>query len=280
MILGWLANPSWGCRHFPCDFWSSYEYLIHYQSEDSRANSMLTIELRVLIIFWARSPISFNHLSFWYPFKYRWLNKKSNSISSVYLIPNWSLSFHGSVNLKLSLGIYKLTLRKLSQEEQGALGSIPALRSTDSTTYWWLFCNKQRFSSAWSAGQLFLGSNKILLSSQWWPLNHRIQRLVLSSLLSGLWRCLYQFIHLCWEGCDDHNHPLLLEAAWLGWPLTTFMAELGDLFLLCYKTWKVHGDLFLRHQSKSQQSLTFMNVFPSLNASICTIEQGWARCTV
>ena len=129
-----------------------------------RSCCLLSLEC---LSYFEHSPISFNHLSLWYPFKYRCPNKKSNSISSVYLIPNWSLSFHGSVNLKLSLGIYKLTLRKLSQEEQGALGSIPALRSTDSTTHWWLFCNKQRFSSAWSAVQLFLGSNKILLSSQW-----------------------------------------------------------------------------------------------------------------
>ena len=31
----WLANPCQGCNHFPHDFQSPYEYLIHNQSEDS-----------------------------------------------------------------------------------------------------------------------------------------------------------------------------------------------------------------------------------------------------
>ena len=30
-----LANPNSARSHFPHDFWSSYEYLIHYQSEHS-----------------------------------------------------------------------------------------------------------------------------------------------------------------------------------------------------------------------------------------------------
>ena len=29
----WLAHPSWGHRHFSHNFWSSYEYLIHYRSD-------------------------------------------------------------------------------------------------------------------------------------------------------------------------------------------------------------------------------------------------------
>ena len=33
-----LANPNWSHRHFPLYFWSSYAYLINYQSEDSRVH--------------------------------------------------------------------------------------------------------------------------------------------------------------------------------------------------------------------------------------------------
>ena len=36
--LRWLANPKRGPSHFPYNFWSSYEYLIHYQSEDLHAH--------------------------------------------------------------------------------------------------------------------------------------------------------------------------------------------------------------------------------------------------
>jgi hypothetical protein len=32
------ANPNRGCSHFPHDVWSAYQYLSHYQSEDSRAH--------------------------------------------------------------------------------------------------------------------------------------------------------------------------------------------------------------------------------------------------
>ena len=66
----WLANPNWGCSHFPQIPWSSYDYLIRHQSEDSHAHHiltkvppiMLTIESRK--VFWACSPISFKHMSF------------------------------------------------------------------------------------------------------------------------------------------------------------------------------------------------------------------------
>ena len=34
----WLASANRGHGHFPHYFWSSYEYFIHYQSEDSRAH--------------------------------------------------------------------------------------------------------------------------------------------------------------------------------------------------------------------------------------------------
>ena len=33
----WLANPNRGCRHFPRDFWSSFEYLMHCWGEGSHA---------------------------------------------------------------------------------------------------------------------------------------------------------------------------------------------------------------------------------------------------
>jgi hypothetical protein len=67
---GWLANPSQGCSQFPRN---SHEFLIHYQSEDSCAHQMLihilpimlTIELRIVTIFWARYSISSKHVSFW-----------------------------------------------------------------------------------------------------------------------------------------------------------------------------------------------------------------------
>ena len=73
MSTRWLANPSRGCRCFPHHSWRSYEYLIHCQTEDSCAHwmvmytlpIMLTIEPRMVTIFWACSPISFRHKSFW-----------------------------------------------------------------------------------------------------------------------------------------------------------------------------------------------------------------------
>jgi hypothetical protein len=34
----WLASANRGHGHFPHYFWSSYEYLVYYQSEDSRAH--------------------------------------------------------------------------------------------------------------------------------------------------------------------------------------------------------------------------------------------------
>jgi hypothetical protein len=37
----WLAYPNQGCTHFPHNIWSLYEYIIHYQSEDSYAHQMV-----------------------------------------------------------------------------------------------------------------------------------------------------------------------------------------------------------------------------------------------
>ena len=34
----WLANPHWGGSHFPHSFHSSYEYLIHFQSQHSHVH--------------------------------------------------------------------------------------------------------------------------------------------------------------------------------------------------------------------------------------------------
>ena len=31
---GWLPYPNQGCSHFSHNFGSSYEYLVHHQSED------------------------------------------------------------------------------------------------------------------------------------------------------------------------------------------------------------------------------------------------------
>ena len=36
-LTRWLANPSRGRTHFPRDFWSSYEQLVHCQSKGSHA---------------------------------------------------------------------------------------------------------------------------------------------------------------------------------------------------------------------------------------------------
>ena len=36
----WLANPNQGGCYFPHNFQGSYEYLIHYQREDSHAHEM------------------------------------------------------------------------------------------------------------------------------------------------------------------------------------------------------------------------------------------------
>ena len=37
----WLANPNKGCSHFPHNFQSSYEYLIHCQSEDLNVHELV-----------------------------------------------------------------------------------------------------------------------------------------------------------------------------------------------------------------------------------------------
>ena len=37
-----LSNPDQGCYHFPHNFWSSYEYLTHHQSEYSFVHYMVT----------------------------------------------------------------------------------------------------------------------------------------------------------------------------------------------------------------------------------------------
>jgi hypothetical protein len=34
----WLAIPNRGRGHFPCDFWRSYEHLIHYHTGYSHAH--------------------------------------------------------------------------------------------------------------------------------------------------------------------------------------------------------------------------------------------------
>ena len=39
--MEWLANPSRGCSQFPHKFQSLYEYLVHYQSEDSCTHYMV-----------------------------------------------------------------------------------------------------------------------------------------------------------------------------------------------------------------------------------------------
>ena len=67
-----LANQNQGCSHFPHSFQSSYEHLIHYHSEDSRAcwlivqvlSNVLIIKLKMVIIFWTHNPISFWTLLF------------------------------------------------------------------------------------------------------------------------------------------------------------------------------------------------------------------------
>ena len=72
----WLANPNCSYSHFLHNFQRSYECLIHYQSEDSRPSwvviyvppNMLTIDPRMLSIFWARGPNSIKHMSFSCPF--------------------------------------------------------------------------------------------------------------------------------------------------------------------------------------------------------------------
>ena len=63
----WLANPK-GRSHFPHNFGSLYRDPIHCQTEDSLIcymiiyvlPIMLTVECRVVNMFWAWSPLSFN----------------------------------------------------------------------------------------------------------------------------------------------------------------------------------------------------------------------------
>ena len=62
MSTRWLENPNEDPNQFVLIFWSSHEYVIHHQSEDSYAHSnglicptrpqiMLTTELRMISIF-------------------------------------------------------------------------------------------------------------------------------------------------------------------------------------------------------------------------------------
>jgi hypothetical protein len=66
----WLANPNRGKHTFSHNLWSSCEHLIHYQGEDFCAqinpSIMLIFELRMVIIFLARSLIFSKHMSYWY----------------------------------------------------------------------------------------------------------------------------------------------------------------------------------------------------------------------
>lgn len=75
----WLDNPNWGCSHFPLNFWSSIGYVFKYQSDCSCAHDRsyiiiyvppikLTIELRIIVIFWTHGPISFEHMFICYMF--------------------------------------------------------------------------------------------------------------------------------------------------------------------------------------------------------------------
>ena len=111
----WLANPNRGWSHFLNNCWSSHEFVIHYHSEESRAQwmvinvppIMLIIEPIMVIIFWVRSPISFKHMSFWVsvlgatpnriPLKYRRPNKKWNWTRVVYSkVSQVLLSYYGT----------------------------------------------------------------------------------------------------------------------------------------------------------------------------------------
>ena len=73
----WLANPNHAHSHLPCKFseliWISYslsKWRFSYSLSDhiDPSQLMLTIEPRMVSIFWARSPISLEHISFWCPF--------------------------------------------------------------------------------------------------------------------------------------------------------------------------------------------------------------------
>jgi hypothetical protein len=71
----WLANPNSACSHLSPNFWVSYDYLIHYQCEDScphfewscssTQSCWLINESKMVSIFWARSPTSFNYMFYW-----------------------------------------------------------------------------------------------------------------------------------------------------------------------------------------------------------------------
>ena len=98
-----MRIPNRGRSHFSHNFQSSYENLIHYQTEGSVLSSMntevllnvLTNEITVVTKCWAHNPISFKHVSSRSPFsrstsshtslKYRCLSKVCNWIRPAYL---------------------------------------------------------------------------------------------------------------------------------------------------------------------------------------------------
>ena len=85
-----LAYQNRGHCHFSRNFRSSYGYPIHYQSEDSRADQsghtgppiMLTIEFRMVIIFWACNQISFEYM----PFRCPWLDRSHIYLRQIELV--------------------------------------------------------------------------------------------------------------------------------------------------------------------------------------------------
>lgn len=92
---GEKIQMSRGCSYFHHKSWGSYEYLIHYQTEDSH-------EPRIIIIYCAHNPnLFYTHTFvvsvfgatlFHTPLKYVFRNKKSNSTRVVYLsltLPLW-----------------------------------------------------------------------------------------------------------------------------------------------------------------------------------------------
>lgn len=74
----WSTNLNWSCNHFPHYIFSSYEFLVHFQSEDPLqikwscyppppAPTMLAIEDIMVTIFWAHGSICFKHIVFLEP---------------------------------------------------------------------------------------------------------------------------------------------------------------------------------------------------------------------
>ena len=60
--MRWLADPNQGHSHFPHDFQSSYDNLIHYQSEESCSHLVVIYVSPIMLTIKPRMVSNFEHM--------------------------------------------------------------------------------------------------------------------------------------------------------------------------------------------------------------------------